>query len=1113
MTQMLTFRDPKTQPFPTFAEMQSTHNALLRRQREHDVILPAGEVSHFILRACATGAYIDAEAQRESTQALIDYWTATLFRAKVEPPAGAALEDFNPMLAPELPDSKCPYVGLEAFKETNTDYFFGRQRLIDSLLASLRELRFLAVLGQSGSGKSSLIMGGMLPKLRNGAIYGSERWNYLPVIVPGSDPLRALAKLFANEDADALADAFRRDVGHLKERLDTAGAPAVLLIDQFEELFTLCDNTAAREAFASNVAALVASSSYRHSVIITMRSDFDLQIARVPQLQTLVEDGRVYITPLNASELRDAIEKPAALAGLKFEEGVVDGLVADTLGEPAALPLLQFSLLKLWDARQKNRVTLAAYKKLGGGRLALEKTAESLFQSLIFEDQIIAKRILLRVVRVEFGTEAMRNRIRKADLIRATDNAPAIEHVLEKLIAARLVRFTAAESEADDQIEVAHESLVRNWPALAKWVEEDRADLKTLRHYEALAADWIRFERKSGLLDAVQLREAKEWLNGTAAAELGYSPAVAEFLDASEQRIEEAAAEVRAQKRRWARWMAAVITLVIASLAFFVLFLWADRNKTAKVLELERSEREYQTQQTNFTNLLREREQRQNAREAEIQRAAKEALEKALAKLHQTNAELVKKEQELESKQKEINQQNDSLKAALTRASTILQDYITVKTAERAPLQPGKPLPSAARLGLSQKRRPLVAGSSISELDALPQSNVCCVVRDRAGKRYLLALQLVFSDKGKKIVQPASSDGGREQDVIAIVTKVGQTDHSGTIAELIPQDLKMDPEIPEIGQMSRIAFDLRPGTKLRGIGRGSGVIRGTISKTDEEGDYVMEVSSQIEDIGAPAFTDDGRLAGLIVGGFGKLSWVIPIVTVLKGLDVDLEPPAPIAPNERIAETRVHPEPARDMKLDERHRPLKIGSSISEIGGKTSSVCCVVRDDGGTRYLLLMQMVFSDADEKIIQPAEDDGGTEADTIAVVTKVGPNDRSGTLAKLEPNDLKIDPEIPEIGKISDLAVDLRRGASLKAIGRGSGLVSGRLLEIDEDGDYVTTLQVTTSKDQGAPVFTDDGRLAGLMIGGMLGKSWVVPIADVLKNLNVRLETVAPAAASSSK
>ena len=516
--------------FPSLAALRMAHNKLLethRTQTDATAVAFWQEVETFLQRGHRTGALLDREEERWAAQSLLDYWTATAYSTGRAVP-DAALVDFDPTLAPDLPDDQCPYVGLAAFNEGREKYFFGRERLVEALLAKVAAARLVAVVGPSGSGKSSLVLAGLIPVLRGGAIAGdantpsSASWNYLPRIVPGSDPLANLAYVLQLHPQDPHVDLARaakfvfategllRETDYLANLLNATNAqPVVLLIDQFEEVFTLCTDEKARAAFLANLLALVQAPGPRHTVILTMRTDFESFVARVPALLPYFEAALLRVTALNAAELRAVIEKPAAMAGLKFEADVVDALVQDVLGEPAALPLLQFTLLKLWKNRERNRITWESYKRLGGGRLALARSADQLYASLIPEEQVTARRILLRLVRPGEGLEVTSNRVRQQVFYQTGEARDRVDRVLGKLVDADLLRLTTGERPEDTQVEVAHEALVRNWPRLVGWLEDERGRIRERLRVTEAAEQWLKLGRDPGaLLRGALLEEA-----------------------------------------------------------------------------------------------------------------------------------------------------------------------------------------------------------------------------------------------------------------------------------------------------------------------------------------------------------------------------------------------------------------------------------------------------------------------------------------------------------------------------------------------------------------------------------------------------------------------------
>ncbi|MCX6030642.1 MAG: hypothetical protein NT169_15265 [Chloroflexi bacterium] len=543
---------------PSLPALRAAHGELVQRRRATgDTPELLADVRAFIGRGEATGVLLDAEDDRLAAQSLLDFWANTLVRAGEQPP-DATLADFDPMLAPELPDTPCPYRGLAAFGEDDREFFFGREELLDKMIGRLRDGdRLLAVVGSSGSGKSSVVLAGLLPRLKGGALPGSEGWRYA-TIVPGSQPLTSLAHAIppAGEAAAGLdvvaaarllfaAEGFRRDPDLLVSLLDeTAAAPLVLVVDQFEELFTLCTDGEARTAFVRQLLGLVAAAGSQHRVILTMRTDFVDNVAGLPDLFPLFRDARVDVEALDINELRAAIEGPAARVGLKFEEGISDDLISTILGERAGLPLLQFTLLKLWEERQRNRVTREVYQEVGNPREALERSAEAFYKSLIPEEQETAKRILLRMVRPGEGREVTSNRIRRAEVFRGGEATDRVERVLNRLIGeARLVKLTAGETPADAQVEVAHEALVRNWPRLVGWLEDEREVLRRRRRLTDAAEQWERTGRDaSALLRGALLEEALRYgdLNELETA----------FVQASQAELEATEREREAARQR-----------------------------------------------------------------------------------------------------------------------------------------------------------------------------------------------------------------------------------------------------------------------------------------------------------------------------------------------------------------------------------------------------------------------------------------------------------------------------------------------------------------------------------------------------------------------------------
>ncbi|HRI14951.1 MAG TPA: hypothetical protein PLX89_18300 [Verrucomicrobiota bacterium] len=516
-------RDP-TDRFSSIVELQDTHDHLLGKRDA----LPSSaadqaafweEVHRFVSRAQNTGAWLDVSRDRRIAQSVLDYWASALYRADQSVP-NARLAEFDPSLAPQLPDEPCPYQGLAAFPEPKSPFFFGRDSLIRRATERLQNReRFLAVVGESGSGKSSFVLAGLAPRLRNGRIHppGSCR---VVTMVPGSNPFanltKALVKEFGADQKLSLelkarlvfaADGCRRESSYLAALMrDLSAEPVALVVDQFEEIFTLGGHASSdRDPFVTQLLGVTESENRQDVAIVTLRTDFTDTVVRVPGLRDRFEAAKLDVGALDLNELRAAIEMPAAQVGLRFEEGIVDDLITTILGERAGLPLLQFALLKLWKARQRNRITRQVYQAVGNPREALGRAADAFYRDLLPQDQATARRILLKMVRPTEGREFTSNRIPRVEVFREGEARDRVERVLGELVAEGLVKESPGETEGDAQIEVAHEALVRNWPLLAGWLDDERVELRQRRLLTDRARAW-----KEGRASLLRVRELED---------------------------------------------------------------------------------------------------------------------------------------------------------------------------------------------------------------------------------------------------------------------------------------------------------------------------------------------------------------------------------------------------------------------------------------------------------------------------------------------------------------------------------------------------------------------------------------------------------------------------
>src|SRR5215207_775709 len=455
----------------------------------------------------------------------------------------------------------CPYKGLNYFDEADADLFVGREALTAKLVeqvisfTSTREPnkeRFLAVVGASGSGKSSLVRAGVVPALRwNQA---STDWR-IHILTPTAFPLESLAASLTSENPSigttaALINDFGQDSRSLqifvKRKLGLEnGSRLLLVVDQFEELFALCRSEEERTAFISNLLTAASEVDGPVLLVITLRADFYAHCASYPQLREALAKHQEYIGAMNNEELRRAIGEPAQRGRWEFEPGLVDLLLHEVGHEPGALPLLSHALLETWQRRRGRTLTLSGYASSGGVRGAIAETAETVFtDQFTHEQQAIARRIFLRLTELsdETSTADTRRRATFNELILKPEEAVSTHGVLKALADARLI--TTSENSA----EVAHEALIREWPTLRSWLEDNREGLRLHRHLTEAAQEWLDMEREAHLLyRGARLSQAREWATAHADElnELEH-----EFLNASLESTERELVERTAQHQR-----------------------------------------------------------------------------------------------------------------------------------------------------------------------------------------------------------------------------------------------------------------------------------------------------------------------------------------------------------------------------------------------------------------------------------------------------------------------------------------------------------------------------------------------------------------------------------
>ncbi|MFI6102356.1 hypothetical protein ACIA8G_42975 [Lentzea sp. NPDC051213] len=391
--------------------------------------------------------------------------------------------------APKEDTAVCPYMGLSAFGPQDANWFFGRERATKALLARLNENGITMLVGASGAGKSSLMKAGVLPRLSKDAI----------VISPGTDPLKEFA-LHVPELILTLEKAAGSEMLlDLAHEVQLAVGDRVVIVDQFEEAFTLGGDENRLRIF---VQALHAAAE-KTAVVLGVRADFYARCLDFPELAEALQDRQMVLGAMTAGEVRDAVANPAKAAGLQLEAGLVDLMLRD-LGthnrrgkdayDAGALPLLSHALLVTWQRRQAGRLTIAGYRAAGGIQGAVATTAERAWADLDEPGQAAAKQLLLRLVRVGDDTQDTRRRSSRHSLLEASTNLPATERALEVLTRARLITLDAG------SVEITHEALLHAWPRLRGWIDEDRAGNLTRQKLEEDAATWSSHDRDSSLL-------------------------------------------------------------------------------------------------------------------------------------------------------------------------------------------------------------------------------------------------------------------------------------------------------------------------------------------------------------------------------------------------------------------------------------------------------------------------------------------------------------------------------------------------------------------------------------------------------------------------------------
>ncbi len=559
-----------------------------------------GDVAAALPEAWGRTAMIDLVDAREARyQVALDEIIAFLEAAT---PTGTSEESTLPVPAGE---PRNPYKGLRAFTREDAADFFGRDGLIEELAETLEgsltaeqhnvpAARLLTVIGPSGSGKSSVVMAGLLPGLQRGALSGSEAWVYLDPIVPGQRPLESLMLAFAPHLPERSLRAIREDLEddaarglhllatHLIRR---PGARVVLMIDQFEELFTQAVSERERQQVIDLLVAAVTEPGGPLIVLVTLRADFYDRPMQYPHLSQLIEAHQKTVLPLNLRDLRAVIEQPAALPDVQllFEGDLVGDLLFEAQGQAGALPLLEFTLDQLFQQRDGHWLTRKAYQQIGGVKGALAKHAESTYTSLPTDQhRRLARALFLRLIDPGVTEQdTTRRRAAFSELsLRDPKQTAIMREVADTFVAARLLMTN--EVAGTTTIEVSHEAIIREWARLAEWLREAREDITLQQAVSADAAEWVRRSRPADrLYRGTQLIEAQVWAerNVPNADEVDFLQASAVERQYQEDvALNQKARELDLQRRVVSRQRMLIAALSIFSAVVILLALLAQSN-------------------------------------------------------------------------------------------------------------------------------------------------------------------------------------------------------------------------------------------------------------------------------------------------------------------------------------------------------------------------------------------------------------------------------------------------------------------------------------------------------------------------------------------------------
>ena len=477
--------------------------------------------------------------------------------------------------------SRNPYRGLTAFEEADAADFCGREELVRQLVRRIGEpgigVGLLAVVGPSGSGKSSVVHAGLIPALRTGALPGSDQW-LIATMTPADRPFDSLERALLGVAVDtptALGEVLTSSssgLGTAVRRVLPPGAHLLLVLDQFEELFTLVSDTGERDRFLDLLAGAIEHPATDVTIVVTLRADFYDRPLRHERFGRLLAQRTQPVPALDPEELERVVSSPARRAGVSLEPGLVARIISEMREQPTGLPLLQYALTELWKRRDGSTLSSRAYDASGGIGGAIARRAEEIVRELDADGRELARQLFLRLVELGEGTPDTSRRVRTSELQALRANRERMADVIERFARHRLLVFDRDPQSREPTLGLAHEALLAAWPRIQQWVDDARDDVRQQRRMAAAAGQWIENGRDlSYLLSGSRLDQASQWMAST---RMLPGHAEREYLAAGEAERERVEADERErhaheealERRAVTRLRALVVTLGIGAL-------------------------------------------------------------------------------------------------------------------------------------------------------------------------------------------------------------------------------------------------------------------------------------------------------------------------------------------------------------------------------------------------------------------------------------------------------------------------------------------------------------------------------------------------------------------